>query len=97
MSMLDEGIEVPMVGGIDDVEEVLPVWHVGRGLLLGKKLGQLGLGHDVLDEVDHAELLIPRDVDRSKLNSRDQVLPTCEHLLEKVLGDFLDGWKVVLA
>ena len=65
MGMLDEGFEVSMVGGIDDVEEVLPVGQVGRGLLLGKQLGQLGLSHDVLDEVDHAELVIPRDVDGS--------------------------------
>ena len=63
--MLDEGFEVSMVVGIDDVEEVLPVWQVGRGLLLGKQLGQLGLSHDVLDEVDPAELVIPRDVDGS--------------------------------
>ena len=63
--MLDEGFEVSMVGGIDDFEELIPVWQVDMGLLLGQQLGQLGLSHDILDEVDHAELIIPLDVDRS--------------------------------
>lgn len=48
-----EGIEVSVIGGIDDVEELLYLLQVGRFLLFWKQVGQLVVNHDVLDGVDH--------------------------------------------
>ena len=49
LRMLDDGVEVLVVGGVDDVKEVVPVREISLGLLLREELGQLGLSHGVLD------------------------------------------------
>ena len=81
LRMLDNGVEVLVVGGVDDVKEVLPVREISLRLLLREELGDLGLIHDVLYQVNHAELVIAGDLDGEQLGPGDQMLPACEDIL----------------
>ena len=89
LGMLQDGIKVAVVGRVDDVEEIFSVRQVGGGLLLGEKLSEFGLSHDVLDEVDHAQLVVPWDIDGPDLIAWDKVLSPRKDLFQEVFGDFL--------
>ena len=94
--MANECREVVRVHRVDDVEEELSIWAIGRGLLLGEELAQIRDGHDILNQCLNAQLVIVRHLNRPDLVPGDELLLSCEHLLEKVLVDFLYRGHVVL-
>ena len=96
LGMLQDGIKVAVVTSVDDVEEILSVRQVGGGLLLGEKLSEFGLSHDVLDEMDHAQLVVPWDIDGPDLIAWDKVLSPVKDLFQKVFRDFLQRSHVEL-
>lgn len=97
VGVLDESCEVVRVRGVHHVEEELAVGQVGLGALLGKELAELLLLHDIAYEVDHAQLIVLRDLDGAQLCPGDEMLPAREDLLQKVLGHLLRGRHVELA
>jgi hypothetical protein len=97
LRMLDDGVEVLVVGGVDDVKEVVPVREISLGLLLREELGQLGLSHGVLDKVHHAELVVAGHLDGAQLGPGDQMLTASEDILQEVLRDLFDWGQVVLS
>jgi hypothetical protein len=71
MRVVNDGVKVLVVGGVDDIEEVLPVGEIGLRLLLREELRQIGLGHDVLNEVDDAELVVAGHLNGAQLGPGD--------------------------
>ena len=55
--MANERGEVVRVYCVDDVEEELSIWAIGRGLLLGEELAQIRYGHDILNQCLNAQLV----------------------------------------
>ena len=96
LCMANERGEVVRVHRVDDVEEELSIWAIGRGLLLGEELAQIRDGHEILNQRLDAQLVIVRHLYRPDLVPGDELLLSCEHLLEKVLVDFLYRGHVVL-
>ena len=94
--MTNERGEVVRVNRVDNVEEELSIRAIGRGLLLGEELAQIRDGHDILNQRLDAQLVIVRNLNRPDLVPGDELLLSCEHLLEKVLVDFLHRGHVVL-
>ena len=95
--MLDQRNQILGLGGVDDIKEVFPVRLVCLGLLVREELGEGGLGHGIIKEVDYAELIIVGNVDGAELAIRDEALPACEDLLQEVFGYFLLRGKVIAA
>ncbi len=52
--MLDQSQDVLRIGGVDHIEEELAVREVGHKSLLREEFGELGLGHDIFDQVHDA-------------------------------------------
>lgn len=96
LRMANERGEVVRVHRVDDVEEELSVWAICRGLLLWEELAQIRYGHDIFYQCLNAQLVIVRNLYRPDLISGDELLLSCEHLLQKVLVDFLYRGHVVL-
>jgi hypothetical protein len=96
LCMANECREVVRVYRVDDVEEELSIWAIGRGLLLGEELAQIWYGHDIFYQCLNAQFVIVRNLYRPDLISGDELLLSCEHLLEKVFVDFLYRGHVVL-
>ena len=96
LCIANECRQVVRVYCVDDVEEELSIWAICRGLLLGEKLAQIRDGHDILNQCLNAQLVIVRHLNRPDLISGDELLLSCEHLLEKVFVDFLYRGHVVL-
>ena len=96
LCMANECREVVRVHCVDDVEEELSIRAIGRGLLLGEELAQIRYGHDIFYQCLDAQLVIVRHLYRPDLISGDELLLSCEHLLEKVFVDFLYRGHVVL-
>jgi hypothetical protein len=96
VSVLDQVCEVVRLRSVYDIEKVLPVRQVGRGLLIGEELCQLCLLHDLLDEIYDAKLVVLRDRYGAQLAPGYEVLPACEDLLDEVLGELLGRRQVVL-
>ena len=63
----------------------------------GKNFCQVLLLHDVGDEADYTQLVILGHLDGSELGPWNDMLPTSEHLFQKVLRDHLPGRLVKLA
>ena len=84
------------VSGVYDIEEELPLWKIGNRPLLGEKLRQLRLRHNIFDQADDAKLIVLCYLHWSQLNSRDEMLAARKDFLEKVLRNLLDGRLVVL-
>ena len=63
LSMLDNGVEVLVDGGFDKVNRVVPVWEISLRFVLREELVEVGLSHDVLVQVYHAELVLAVDLD----------------------------------
>ena len=61
--MLDNGVEVLVDGGFDKVNRVVPVWEISLRFVLREELVEVGLSHDVLVQVYHAELVLAVDLD----------------------------------
>jgi len=97
VGVLYQGRDVVRVGGVDHIEEELPVREVGCRALLREELGELGLRHDIGDQVHDAQLVVLRDLHGPQLRPWNEVLAPREDLLEEVLGDLLCGGEVVLA
>ena len=97
LRMLEEGVHIARVRGIQDVEKVYTVGQVSLGLLLREKLGEVGLLHHLGDQVDHAELVVFRYLYRTNLGHRDEMLLAGEDKLDKVLRQLLLRGKVVLS
>ncbi len=95
--MLDQGCEILGLHGVNDIEEVLSLGHIGLGLLCSEKLCEGGLDHHIVDEADDAQLIIMRYADRAELGVGDQVLPPCEDLFEIILGYLLLRGEIVAA
>ena len=85
------------VGGVDHIEEELAIRQVGLCALLRDKLRQILLLHDVGDEAYDTQLVILGHLDRSELGLWNKMLPTSDHLFQKVLRDLLPGRHVELA
>ena len=94
--MANERGEVVRVYCVDDVEEELSIWAIGRGLLLREELAQIWDCHEIFYQCLDAQLVIVRHLYRPDLISGDELLLSCEHLLEKFFVDFLYRGHVVL-
>ena len=97
LRVLEEGVHIARVRGVQDVEEVDAVRQVGLGLLLREKLGEVGLLHHIGDQVDRAELVVFRYLHRPHLGHGDEMLLAGEDKLDKVLRQLLLRGKVVLS
>jgi len=95
--MLDQRSQILGLGGVDDIKEVLPVRLVCLGLLDREELGEGGLGHGIIKEVDYAELIIVGNVNGAELAIWDEALPACEDLLQEVFGYLLLRGKIIAA
>ena len=97
LCMLEEGVHIARVRGIQDVEKVYAFGQVSLGLLLREKLGEVGLLHHIGDQVDHAELVVFRYLHWPHLGHGDEMLLAGEDKLDKVLRQLLLRGKVVLS
>ena len=97
MGMLDQSCQVVRIRRVHHVEEVLAVRQVGLGALLRKEFRQLLLLNDVPDEADDAQLVVLGHLNRAELGPGHEMLPACNHSLEKVLRHLLPRRHVELA
>jgi hypothetical protein len=95
--MLDQRTHILGLGGIDDIKEAFPVLLICLGLLVREELGEGGLGHGIIKEVDYAELIIVGNVNGAELAIWDEALPACEDLLQEVFGYLLLRGKIIAA